>query len=162
MKRACIGGLVALLLGACARSDPSVNDPIYEGFDQSVVAETLTIPHLQAVLSQTEGDETLDYQQGFVFGIIDCRNAFVSYKAWLTTGTPGAFPTVKLPPSMRDIPKRDTEFRRKVVSSAISSGDPAQLKARLAGDGTCGEFVPVQPGDINGPTIEDAVLSMHS
>lgn len=44
------------------------------------------------------------------------------------------------------------------IKKSVESRDPENLRDRLIGEGRCGEWIPAQPGDVSGPTIEDIVL----
>lgn len=81
-----------------------------------------------------------------------------AYQSWIKTGTP---PTLNLLPIPAN-PDADTtkhwEMRYSDILTSIESGDPEQLRNWIIGDGSCGEWIPAQPGDTFGPTIEGVVL----
>jgi hypothetical protein len=146
-----------VLMSACGGGDDlSPDGEHFAGLDAATVAEVLENP---VAMQRIEGDSAEDRRmrlQGMVINFIVCRDLFRVYEAWMTTGVapaPNPFPVPDEP--LADWPGEFASDR-----SALESGDPDRLRQVLSGPSTCGEWIPVTPGEPDGPTIEDAVRAL--
>jgi len=53
-----------------------------------------------------------------------------------------------------------TVMAHETITRALESGDPQPLRQFLVGEGTCGQWIPAEPGDVSGPTIADEVQGL--
>jgi hypothetical protein len=146
-----------LLLGACSGDEePTADAEYFAGLDRTVVAEVLKNPVAQERVSGDSQEDKEMRLQGSVINFIVCRDLHRVYKTWLSTGTapkPNPLPT----PSK---PRIDWANEFSAVLQAAESGDPDNLRQVLTGPGTCGEWIPANPGDTSGQTIKDAIEAM--
>jgi len=154
-------GVVAVSLilnvSACSGNDqPTPDAPYFAGLDPAVVAEVLANPVAQ---SRIEGDAQADKErrlQGMVINFIVCRDMYRVYETWLTTGVA---PEPSPIPQPHD-PRADWNTQFGVLTDAARSGDIDRLRSVIIGEGTCGNWIPLHPGQPDGPTIEDAIREL--
>ncbi|WP_431836137.1 hypothetical protein [Cellulomonas sp. Y8] len=149
-----------LLLTSCGQSEPSEDSTVFDGLDSSVVREVMDSPVAWGKVLQEEEQTRDSMAQGIVRNFIQCRSAFDAYRSWVTTGAAPDAPT--LPEATHPIEPANTAIvqAQEYIEAAIDSGEPAQLRDFLVGEATCGEWIPVEEGRPDGPTIEDAVEAL--
>ena len=147
------------LLAGCSDSILSSPDSdIFQGLDPTVVSEVLENPAVRAKIERWAKEDQPGLAQGIVINFIVCRDMLYDYQQWQNTGIAPTLRPLPRPANPDPITAEDWELIYIDIKGSIESGDPEQLRDLLTGEGSCGEWIPAQPGDISGPTIEDIVL----
>jgi len=155
-----VAALGLTLLTGCGQDDTGLSPDAdyYAGLDPKVVAEYVANPVVQQKLAQDTPEERPSLAQGGAINFIVCRDSLRVYQEWLRNGKPPAL--APLPKPDHPQPSYDywkDDYAR--LQALVASGDPEQLRDKwLTGDGSCGQWIPAQPGHPRGPTIEDVVL----
>lgn len=146
-------------LASCAGTGPSLDagSDTFEGLDPEVVAEVMANPVAWGKVQEEEEQTRASMAQGIVRNFIQCRAAFDAYRSWVTTGTTPEVPVLSVAVHPLEPATDAIENAQAYIEDAIASGEPAQLKNFLVGEARCGEWIPVEPGRPDGPTIEDAL-----
>ena len=151
----------ALLLTGCSSkaASPDADSPAFAGLDVNVVAEVLENPTAVERI-KGEPDDTQDSMaQGIARNFIVCRNALDVYQTWIDTGVRPDLAPLPMPDNPVDPSARLWESDYASLEARAESGDPANLRDWLTLEGSCGAWIPANPGDPNGPTIADVVES---
>lgn len=165
--------MCAVLLAACdasgstvsgpgAVSEPSAGAFYFDGLPSAAVREVLANPVQQQNLQGVPGPALGSLAQATVRNLIFCREELRVYQGWIATGrppsvTPGPVPTHPLEPGNTAIKQDYANLR-----AAVASGEPGTLQKELTGNGSCGQWVPAAPGDIDGPTIARVAERQHA
>jgi hypothetical protein len=156
--------IVVALLGGCSSSGSGLGlDPdgeYFAGLDPATVNEVLSDPRRTDVLRNvTEaGEDRESLAQVMVLGNDFCRATYSFYLEWISTGVQPAYPEYSAP----TYPGLNYDYfvtgTYNPTIEDIESGDPEVLRHRLAEiDGGCGQFAPVVVGDLDGPTVSEAL-----
>lgn len=160
-RRVAAGAVVAsfavLLAGCGGAPDLAADSEVFEGLDRAVVHEVLESPVASGKVEQAAEESRASMAQGIVRNFLQCRGAYAAYRSWVTTGTAPAVPAPSDPVVPLEPSNETTERAQVDIHTAIRSGEPARLRDFLVGEGRCGEWIPVRPGDPAGDTIADAV-----
>lgn len=154
--------LLAVFVGfkSSQENQIGIESKIFAGLPRELVEEVLANP---VAISNTQGLERHDVEklwQGQAINFMMCREFLVVYQEWVTTGQP--------PPELPEI--ATTAYRSEaftnmssmydLYNNLVTAGNIDEFRFALTGDGTCGEWIPAEPSDINGKTIADAVKSL--
>lgn len=152
-------GVLASTLASCAGTGPDLDagSDVFEGLDPEVVAEVMANPVAWGKVQEEDEQTRASMAQGIVRNFIQCRGAFDAYRSWVTTGTTPEVPVVDAVVHPLEPAAGAIEQSQAYIEDAIASGEPARLKDFLVGEARCGEWIPVEPGRPDGPTIEDAL-----
>ena len=149
--------LLSVLLAGCGGDDLTPESDTFAGVDPAVVAEVRESPVAWGKVEQEDEATRASLAQGIARNFVQCRAAFGAYESWVTTGqTP---PVPELPSVTHPLEPGNSalESDHAFVEAAIASGEPGKLRDFLVGEARCGEWIPAEPGAVDGPTIEDAV-----
>lgn len=148
-----------LVLAGCSHGGGGVSTDAsyFQGLPAPVVAEALANPTVQRNLQGDPQAMQESLAQASVREILFCREGLRVYESWISTGTPpevspGPIPAHPIEPGNSAI-KQDYAN----LKEAVGSGEPTQLQAMLSGEGSCGQWVPANPSEPNGSTIDQAV-----
>ena len=158
--------LKLLLLALCLNlltgcSDSILSSPdadVFQGLDPTVVSEVLANPTVRTKIERRAKDEQPGLAQGIVINFIVCRDMLRVYQEWQRSGVPPKLQPLPHHANPDPITAESWELKYSGIKESADSGDPENLRDWLIGEGRCGEWIPAQPGDISGPTIEDVVL----
>lgn len=153
----CGAATLIVLLTSCGATDLDADDDAFEGLDPEVVTEVMANPVAWGKVQSEEDETRASMAQGIVRNFVQCRGAFDAYRSWVTTGTTPEVPALDAVAHPLEPATSAIENAQAYIADAIASGEPAQLKDFLVGEARCGEWIPVEPGRPDGPTIEDAV-----
>lgn len=153
--------LASAVLAGCGDDESLALDPAdqaFAGIDKAIVTEVLENPEAaeNIGLSATDG-QAQSMAQGIALNFITCRAAGDAYRSWVMTGETPTTVTVPHVEHPIDPGHQAVEDFVQAVNTATASGDPATLRANLSGPGSCGSWIPAEPGDVSGPTIEDTL-----
>ena len=147
------------LLTGCSDSILSSPDAdIFQGLDPTVVSEVLANPAARAKIETEPKDRQLSLAQGITMSFIVCRDLLKDYQQWQQTGIAPTLKQLPKPTNPDPLTAEHWELSYLDIKESIESGDPEELRDFLTGEASCGEWIPAQPGDISGPTIEDVIL----
>lgn len=131
---------------------------MFEGLPPAVVAEVLENPDASRKILEEETASARDSMaQGIAINFITCREVAAGYRSWVTDGIRPTLKPVAKVGAEKQPSYGDAQVVRDHLESLIASGDPSQLKATLEGPSSCGHWIPAEPGDVSGPTIEDSL-----
>ena len=151
--------LALVVLTGCSGSILSSPDAdVFQGLDPTVVSEVLANPTARAKIEGWPKEDQPGLAQGITMSFIVCRDLLKDYQQWQQTGIPPTLKPLPQPTNPDPLTAEHWELRYLAIKETIESGDPKQLRDFLTGNPSCGEWIPAQPGDISGPTIEDIVL----
>lgn len=155
--------LVLGVLPGCSRGQSTVSagDAIFKGLPPEVVREALAMPYVQQQLQPYDPNDPGNHilAQAIVRNIIFCREGLRVYQTWVETGqrptiAPGPVPETPLEPGNTSM--LETYSR---LEQAVKSGEPQNVKLVLAGEATCGQWVPAAPGGAQ--IIQQVLEGMH-
>ena len=147
------------LFAGCSGSILSSPDSdVFQGLDPAVVSEILENPTVRTKIERRPKEDQPGLAQGIAINFIVCRDMLHDYQQWQNTGIAPTLRPLPRPSNPDPLTADHWELRYIDIKESIESGDPEQLRDFLTGEGSCGEWIPAQPGDISGPTIEDVVL----
>ena len=147
------------LLAGCSDSILSSPDAdVFQGLDPTVVSEVLANPAARAKIETEPKEGQPGLAQGIVMNFIVCRDLLKDYQQWQQTGIAPTLKPLPRPTNPDPLTDEDWELSYLDIKESIESGDPEELRDLLTGNPSCGEWIPAQPGDISGPTIEDVIL----
>lgn len=157
-----VGGTVAALLvaGCAASGDVESDSSIYDGLDRAVVEEVLANPSARGKIDSMSEDVRESMAQAIVRNFIQCRDAFDLYTTWVTVGELPALPELSEPTEPIEPGNEAIVSDRRYIEDALASGEPDNLKGFLVGEGRCGEWIPADPENPDGPLIADEVLQV--
>lgn len=155
-----IGMAIAVSASSCSTSghDPLAADaPEYQGLPAQLVVERVGDPaFVQSIQQNFPVEEQANVMQLNIVSTQWCRDTLAAYQGWLATGVVPE-PLVALVPSS---PSPDYESfmgdQSTLVTTAIASGDPTQLRDYMLAGASCGSFV-ADPQDSGLRTIEDVL-----
>ena len=119
----------------------------FEGLDPDVVAEVLNDPVAAQKIEEEPEETKASMAQGIVRNYIICREAFRVYEEWTTTGQVPKLEPIPSPANPEEPSNESVEDDYSSVKAAIESGEPQQLRQRLTAEGSCGQWIPAEPGD---------------
>ncbi|WP_219105650.1 hypothetical protein [Austwickia sp. TVS 96-490-7B] len=152
--------VVAGCSGEPAKIEPT--DSIFAGLPNETVKEVIDNPKAQKNVADVKDVESRNsLWQGMVRNFIECRAAAKAYQSWKNTGQPPQLPPPPVPKTPLQPSDSDMSNFRKDMIKNIQSGDPQILKKMITGTGSCGEWIPMKPGDSSGQTIAQSIES-HS
>lgn len=154
---ACGSAVLAVVLTACAAADLDAGSEAFEGLDPAVVDEVMQNPVAWGKVQEEDEQTRASMAQGIVRNFVQCRAAYDAYRAWVTTGTTPDVPPLDAASNPLEPAATAIAQSQAYIEAAISSGEPDRLRDFLVGEARCGEWIPVEPGRPDGPTIEDAV-----
>ncbi len=158
MKLLLAGISLCLALSACSGdADVSEDASHFEGLDREVVAEVLSDPVAAQKIEEEPEETKASMAQGIVRNYEVCRAAFRAYHEWTTTGRAPELAPIPVPASPEEPSNEAVARDYSSVKAAILSGEPQQLRTRLTAEGSCGQWIPAEPGDREGPTIKEAI-----
>ena len=147
------------LLAGCSSSVLSSPDAdVFKGLDPAVVSEVLANPAARTKIERRPKEDQPGLAQGIVMSFIVCRDLLKDYQQWQQAGIAPTLKPLPRPTNPDPLTAEHWELRYIDIKETIESGDPEELRDFLTGNPSCGEWIPAQPGDISGPTIEDVVL----
>lgn len=153
--------VAALLVAGCAASgNVEADSPIYDGLDPVVVEEVLANPSARGKIDTMPEDVRESMAQAIVRNFIQCRDALDLYNTWVTVGELPALPELPVPTEPIEPGNEAIVSDRQHIEDALASGEPDNLKGFLVGEGRCGEWIPADPENPNGPLIADEVLQV--
>ena len=154
----------AAAAAACGSTDdgqldlPSADAVMFDGLPSAVVSEVLANSDASRKILEQETTSARDSMaQGIVINFMTCREVAAGYQRWLTQGIRPELEPVPAVGAEKQPSYDDARVIHDRLESLIASGDPSQLKATLVGQSSCGHWIPAQPGDVSGPTIEDSL-----
>lgn len=153
----CGGAALAVVLASCATDDLDAGSEAFDGLDPAVVDEVMQNPVAWGKVQEEDEQTRASMAQGVVRNFVQCRGAYDAYRSWVTTGTTPDVPVMDAASHPLEPAATAIEQSQAYIEAAISSGEPARLRDFLVGEARCGEWIPVEPGKPDGPTIEDAV-----
>lgn len=119
--------------------------------------EVLRNPESEIVISALP-KSTHDRAWQYTIAEMDaCRDLYEAYQEWLRTGQRPALPAWDVPGTPEPGYLELAQPAERVMRDAYEAGDPAQVSAYLTAEGSCGTWVPAQPGDVNGLSIAKAI-----
>ena len=139
---------------------PTASSNYFDGLDGAVVAEVLANPVAMRKVAEEPTSTRSSMAQGIVRNFEQCRTAFQAYQSWLTTGVVPAPPQLSDPAEPIEPSNAAVVQSARMISDALDSGDPGGLRHFLTGNGSCGQWIPAEPGDLKGQTIKAAVESL--
>ncbi len=147
-----------LLLGACSSADvASADADHFAGLDPTVVAEVVDNPVVAQRLDEEPPETRASLAQGIARNFIVCRDAFRVYQDWITTGAPPPLAPLPIPDNPVEPSNTVWEREYEALQARIASGEPQQLRFWLTAEGSCGQWIPANPGEPQGPTIGDVI-----
>lgn len=147
------------LLAGCSSSILSSPDAdVFQGLDPTVVSEVLANPTVRTKIETEPKERQPSLAQGIVINFIVCRDLLKDYQQWQLTGIAPTLKPLPQPTNPDPLTTEGWELKYSGIKEGVDSGDPENLRDWLIGEGRCGEWIPAQPGDITGPTIEDIIL----
>ena len=159
MKSLLVAISVCLMaLSACSGdAEVSKQAGYFEGLDPEVVDEVLNDPVAAQKIEEEPEETKASMAQGIVRNYVICREAFQAYREWTTTGQAPELEPMPSPDDPEEPSNESVENDYAAVKAAIESGEPQQLRLRLTAEGGCGNWIPAEPGDREGPTIKEAI-----
>lgn len=156
MRRLTILLLWAITACGTNAAYPADSD-IFEGLAPTAVDEVLANSVAVQKIDEASSDARNSAAQGIVINFLTCREAYLAFRSWLTTGTlpsldPFPEPVYPTEPSYSANRNQYLHFQE-----AIESRDIEQLRFALTAEGSCGQWIPATANDIDGPTIKDAI-----
>lgn len=139
-------------------SVPAADDKIFEGLDPEVVAEVLAFPHARQSIGEKDERAVRDgLAQGMVRNFIVCRDAHRVYTAWVNTGSPPQLAANPVPANPVEPASTGFADYYAQLSTAVKSGEIDNLRFWLTAEGGCGQWIPAEPDEPEGPTIKDVI-----
>ncbi len=159
MKRnvALIVGFLLVVTGCDSAEPLSVDASFFEGLDEVVVAEVLVNPVARQKIEEEPEDTKESMAQGIVINFVVCRDAFRVYEDWITRGVAPDLGPLPAPVSPREPSYTDWKTSYAQLETRLDSGELEQLRFWLTAEGSCGRWIPANPGEASGPTIRDVV-----
>ena len=149
---------MSAFLAACSGDEsPRATDSIFDGYSSDLVQEVLDNPGVQGNVQRMHEDERDRVWQANVNAFDLCRKTYGAYRQWLQTGQQPEVPEWELPAAPEPEFHKFADIDMRHVERLFHTNDPAELREYLVGEGACGSLVPVEPGDVSGPKIADAV-----
>lgn len=151
------GLLVSWLLAGCSGSvELTAESSVFDGLDPDVVSEVFANPVMREKIDSDARPAWM--AQTRVISFVQCRDVYRVLTEWLRTGEPPPLAPLNLPdnPEPTIAEAFTGEYQR--YEGALASGDPKVLRDQITLLGSCGPEVPVEPGDVSGPTIREALL----
>lgn len=148
----------ALLLSACSSEGPNlgVDSKYLDGLDPAVVAEVAEHDYYSNHIKNWIEPEVA--YQGVVMEVQYCREVYSLYEEWKQTGIEPEVPDYPEPDQYFETemvwPEPDKDLRDRIGSDGIDG-----MVEFMTGQMGCGQHVPLIPGDHDGPTIQETVLS---
>lgn len=134
----------------------------FAGLDPVVVEEVLANPDATRKIGEEETNSArASMAQGIVINFMTCRSVASAYATWVLEGVRPTLPTVPEVTVPKEPSYGDARAIHQRLVTAIDSGDPSRLRAYLEGPSSCGHWIPAKPGDVSGPTIEDALKEIR-
>lgn len=153
--------LAALLVAACSgnadASVESVDARVFAGLDPVVVQEVLDNPIAMGKINEEPEDSRESMAQGIVRNFEVCRDAAAFYSEWLGTGEKPDLAPLPVPEDPREPSNSAWDADYGLLTAAADSGDPQLVRDWLTLVGSCGQWIPATPGDVNGPTIAEVI-----
>lgn len=165
-QRLSIVGIVVVattvLLGGCSQPGLGLDSEgeYFAGLDRAAVDEVLSDQRRTGVLRDVfdRGDEREAMAQAMVISNDFCRATYRFYQEWISTGLQPSYPEHAVPTYPEQTYQAFLDGEYAATIKDIESGDPERLRYRLAEiDGGCGQFSPVVVGDLDGPSISEAL-----
>ncbi len=159
LRIAAVACAALFVLSACGSGDDSVaaSSDALKGLDTAIVSEVLANPVALERINGETGSRKSGMAQGIVRNFIVCRSAFDVYNDWRLTGTPSDLVTNPEPANPVEPSNKDFADYYQRIAGAVTSGDILIFREWLTGEGSCGQWIPSEPGDPNSPTIRDAI-----
>ena len=145
------------VVASCSGATMSPTASYFKGLDGAVVDEVLANPVAIQKIEETPSAEQASMAQGIVMNFITCRQGLRAFEEWRLTGrvpTLGPFPQPESPTEPSYTSNR-TQYD--VMSDALDSGEIDRLVFVLTANGSCGQWIPANPGEPGGPTVQDLV-----
>lgn len=159
MRSASILISISALLAGCS-SDDAVTTSTYDGLDAALVTEATNNGEFVSRLADQPPETKAGLAQGMVINFAVCRQMLRAYEQLLTTGTAEPLPALPRPTNPESFSYdwwiRDHES----MSTAVEGRDIDAVRQWIAGEGSCGEWVPVSAAEFE--TIQQRVASLGS
>ncbi|GAB3089768.1 hypothetical protein [Nocardioides zeae] len=130
----------------------------FDGLDQAVVEEVLENPDaVGKIEDEASSSAAASMAQGITINFVVCRRVAADYRTWVTTGAVPTLAALPEPTRPQQPSYADWQRMHDDLAALYASGDPAQVRGFLTGESSCGHWIPAEPGDVSGPTVEDVV-----
>lgn len=147
----------ASLVAACGGAAVSPTAPYFKGLDGAVVEEVLANPVAIQKIEETPSAEQASMAQGIVMNFITCRQGLRAFEEWRLTGTAPTLGPFPQPESPTEPSYTSNRTQYDAISDALDSGEIDRLVFVLTANGSCGQWIPANPGEPDGPTVQDLV-----
>lgn len=161
--RSCHRNLVALLATvalatACGAPD-DVAASTYDGLDAELVAEATENANFISRLEAQPDDTKSGLAQGMVINFAVCRQLFHAYEQLVTTGAADPLPALARPTNPESLSYDWWIKDHAAMSTAVQDRDIDAIRQWIAGEGSCGEWIPVEAN--TSETISDRVAALE-
>lgn len=141
---------------------PPTASEIFAGLDRPLVEEVLANPNASRKIAEEETESARhSMAQGIVINFWTCRWVAGAYREWVTQGRRPDVPPVPRVGAPQEPSYGDALVIRDSLAARVASGDPSALREYLTGPSSCGHWIPAEPGDVSGPTIEDSLEDLR-
>lgn len=149
---------LVLAATACSSDDSLTSDsPVFAGLDTAVAEEVLANPVAMQKIDEEPESTKFSMAQGIVRNFQVCRDAYATYDEWLATGVRPGLAPLPIPDNPEEPSNGDWATTYSALEERVKSGESDQLREWLTAEGSCGAWIPAEPGQADGPTIREAV-----
>lgn len=150
---------LTLLVVGCSNDTSSldVDEKYLEGFDPAVVKEVAENEYYSNHIKNWDPPEFA--YQGVVIEVQYCREVYSFYEEWKQTGVQPEIPAAPEPDVYFEVQGFTWPDRKADLQASIESDGIDGVVEFMSGQLGCGQRVPLEPGDHDGPTIQEVVLS---
>lgn len=142
-RRPVVGALAAIVLATACGSSDGVAASTYEGLDAALVAEATQNANFVSRLDEQPDDTRAGLAQGMVINFAVCRQLLRAYEQLVTTGTADPLPPLSRPTNPESFSYDWWLEDHAAMSAAVRDRDVDAVRQWVAGEGSCGEWIPV-------------------